>query len=158
LDLCSFCPGFGTHRQALVKFDSLREFFEDPSFFPPCNDTSTVVMNNLTLLFRAIHFYIDIRGGRLQAKEVAIALGNQGLFGGFKATETKLLDYRKQYLANEEGPAYPPGPTDNQEYLLALIDEINDFVDVQPSLGAMPRHASCREKWGHFLLKLKVDG
>ncbi|KAK0671440.1 hypothetical protein QBC41DRAFT_300626 [Cercophora samala] len=141
LDLCSLCPGF------------------DPSFFPPCNDDSNAVaLNNLVLFFRAIHWFINTNGSRNQAKEIARALGNQGLYHGLKAIETKLLSYRMQYLHERRGPAYPVGLTDKQEYLLTLIDDINKFEKIDPSLGAKYRLADAHEQWRRFLDTLKIDG
>lgn len=87
---------------------------------------------------------------------VAHALGNPRLYAGLKGIERNFLAHRADYLDEKGGPAYTEDLIDDQELLLELVDGLSEVEDVHPSLGALYRHANCRERW-HLLLQHVKD-
>ncbi|KAK0671444.1 hypothetical protein QBC41DRAFT_386016 [Cercophora samala] len=155
-DLCSLCPGFGNRRVWVGK--ELRQFFESPTFFPPCDSKNSLILRNVVLLFRCSYWFLDVQGDKKHWKVIAHALGNPRLYAGLRSIERDFLGHRADYLDGNEGPAYPEGLSDDQELLLELVDGLSDVEDVAPSLGAQYRHADCRERWHFFLKHLKDTG
>ncbi|KAK0671442.1 hypothetical protein QBC41DRAFT_335225 [Cercophora samala] len=160
LDLCSICPGLGRSSQVFVKAndDDLRQFFEDRSFFPQGYQGNEVILNNLTLLFKAFHWFIELLGTKRHGKAVATALGYPRLFAKFNSIFDRFLANRKQYLANKEGPRFPAAATSTQRYLLEIIDDTLKFGKIGSTLGANYRLADCKERWQDFLKELKETG
>ncbi|KAK4660135.1 hypothetical protein QC762_116505 [Podospora pseudocomata] len=160
LDLSSVCPGFSRGRLVFVKADDhdLRQFFEYPSLFPQIYQANEFILNNLTLLFKAHHWFIELLGSRRHSKIVVATLGYSRLYARFSSIFDKFLTNRKLYLASNECPQFLLNAKPTQVYMLRIIDDTLKFGRVGSLLGANYRLADCKERWQDFLKELKATG